>query len=76
MASIYGGAFADENFTLKHSTPGLLSMVGMITYLHHAHPCMQANSGPGTNGCQVGDSMMDGLAFAHSLPVLHNDSQV
>lgn len=24
--SIYGGKFADENFTLKHDTAGLLSM--------------------------------------------------
>ncbi len=30
--SIYGGSFADEAFTLKHNSPGLLSMVCEISF--------------------------------------------
>lgn len=30
--SIYGMKFADENFNLKHTTPGLLSMASSVYY--------------------------------------------
>lgn len=65
--SIYGDKFEDENFIHKHTEAGLLSMVRIQRRGRLLSSCRtvrslsccflllttpQANSGPGTNGCQ------------------------
>lgn len=44
ICSIYRGPFADENFKLKHSAPGLLSMVSHYSSLHRVWTCSVYNS--------------------------------
>ena len=42
---VYGAKFPDENFKLKHTRAGLLSMV----YIHKINAYKQANAGKDTN---------------------------
>jgi peptidyl-prolyl isomerase H (cyclophilin H) len=74
--SIYGESFDDENLTLKHSGPGFLSMVRMCLFLvflcGSIHFLSQANSGPDTNGCQVGLDKIPVMFFIDSAVLYFN----
>lgn len=51
MTSIYGPKFSDENFDLKHSEAGILSMAKLDSLLISITSNF-FSAGPDTNGCQ------------------------